>query len=175
MINRELFPTDSKATRILLKYNPPIDKVVECCAGNGDITRVLLAKGYSVWENDLYDKRCNSILDINYYKNVEYLAQYGHSLVTNPPFTLAWNLLESAIKYFKYIALYLSINFLEPTDDRWNGNIKEPNHIIILPRLSHTGDGLKDKKTCFWGVWNSDSHQTIRIISKEQFKIIGGV
>lgn len=169
-MSNEFYPTDSRATHLLIKYGdiPRNSNIVEACYGQGAIANELKELGYTIWSNELYYtfEKFDSRYNINSKTEMELLRKESKSdiLITNPPFSSAWNLLVNTLDLYKYIALYLPINFLEPTEERWNDNTCRPNRIIVMPRFSHTDDGQKDKKTCFWGIWGVTSN--IVIVSK---------
>jgi len=76
-------------------------------------------------------------------------------VVTNPPFSKAFEILKQMLPLAHGgVALLLRLSFLEPTYERgaWLAE-HPPDLIIVLPRMSFTGDGHTDSVTCAWMVW----------------------
>jgi hypothetical protein len=53
--------------------------------------------------------------------------------------------------------MLLRLSFLEPTRERgpWLA-ANPPDLVIVLPRISFTGDGKTDSVTCAWMIWDKD-------------------
>jgi hypothetical protein len=88
----------------------------------------------------------------------EALEELGGILwvVTNPPFNQAAQIVPIAHKHARHgIAMLLRLSYLEPTEDRgaWLNN-NPPTTLIVLPRISFTGNGKTDSVTCAWMVWD---------------------
>jgi hypothetical protein len=75
--------------------------------------------------------------------------------VTNPPFNKAIEILQYAFKYSTHgVAFFMRLSFLEPTKDRTPFLLAHPpTQIIVMPRVSFTGDGKTDSVTCAWFIW----------------------
>jgi hypothetical protein len=86
----DYFPTYHALTRLLLdklKFNKK-DIFLEPCAGNSDITKILMEYGYEiVMEIDINPKNENIIKDD--FLNNEYTFVYPDHIITNPPFKLS--------------------------------------------------------------------------------------
>jgi hypothetical protein len=56
------------------------------------------------------------------------------------------------------------MSYLEPVENRgvWL-NEHPPTTLIVLPRISFTGDGKTDNVTCAWMVWRKDPTALHRI------------
>ncbi len=81
-------------------------------------------------------------------------------VVTNPPFDRAIHVLAEAHNRARMgVAMLLRLSFLEPTDDpkktprAWFICPTPPDRLIVLPRISFTGDGKTDSVTCAWMIW----------------------
>lgn len=79
--------------------------------------------------------------------------------ITNPPFNKAIDILENALEFStKGVVLLLRLSFLEPTQRRKNLlSTNPPQKLIVLPRISFTGDGKRDSVTCAWMIWTKQT------------------
>lgn len=76
------------------------------------------------------------------------------AFVTNPPFNVAFDILKNLRRQAPFVALFLRLTFLEPTKDRGEYlAANPPDHLIVCPRVSFTGDSKTDSVTCAWMVW----------------------
>jgi hypothetical protein len=67
--------------------------------------------------------------------------------------------------------MLLRLSYLEPTEDRgaWL-NSHPPTDLIVLPRISFTGNGKTDSVTCAWIVWRKQCNtQRIAITGNPKF------
>lgn len=165
----DFYPTPAWATRELLTRINISGVVLEPCAGKGDITSVLIDdhRISDVWDNDLdYRHPVTSHHDAT---DPNYWHSHGCDyVVTNPPFNLAHKIVPMAVAKARIgVYMLLRLSYLEPCDGR-AGWLKAhpPNVLLVLPRISFTGDGKTDNMTCAWFGW--DKHrcgQTIEIVS----------
>jgi hypothetical protein len=158
---REFYPTPAWATHALLdRFGSTIpDPIIEPCCGQGHILNVLKKRGHTAAGFDIttgHDAR-----HVHLYNDFD-------AVITNPPFSLAFEILQTIFKARRrFVALLLRLSFLEPTYQREDLLAERPpNHLIILPRISFTGDGKTDSVTCAWMVWDlaARGEQTISII-----------
>jgi len=84
--------------------------------------------------------------------------------ITNPPWSTAPYILHYALKYFKNVALLLRISFLEPCKDRFE--LPPPSTLVVMNRISFTGDGKTDNVTAAWFIWSKDVKPGIFYASK---------
>jgi hypothetical protein len=99
---------------------------------------------------------------------------WSECVIMNPPFKYAMSFVQNAVDWFgqtktfidetgehqpitKYgsVAALLRLSFLEPTRERgpWLA-ANPPDLVIVLPRISFTGDGKTDSVTCAWMIWD---------------------
>lgn len=96
---------------------------------------------------------------------------WSHSVIMNPPFKHAMSFVRYAVqaygitktyydgdkksKVYGSVAALLRLSFLEPTKERgpWLAE-NPPDLVIVLPRISFTGDGKTDSVTCAWMIWD---------------------
>ena len=131
----DLYPTPPLATYILCKYSDVPQKVVEPCAGKGNITVELQRNGHEVISFDLHEYD-NTLVDINTGFDVLKLPkQEGFdALVTNPPYfkDLPRKILTKGLSEYKYVALFLRLTFLEGIKRHKLFENNKPSQIIFL-------------------------------------------
>lgn len=80
--------------------------------------------------------------------------------ITNPPFRCAIEILREAFPRCHSVAMLLRLSFLEPTALRAPFlRTNPPDLVIVLPRISFTGDGKTDSVTCAWMIWDSQAEE----------------
>jgi hypothetical protein len=175
----DFYPTPAWATDLLLQQAGLCgDLCAELCCGNNDITRQLRASGRfsRVLTNDL-DKTRDSDTHYDAARRMTYsrYADLGWAMpcwvVTNPPFNAAAQIVPLAYDFATIgIAMLLRLSFLEPVEDRgaWL-NEHPPTSMIVLPRISFTGDGKTDSVTCAWMVWEKSKTGTITVAENPKF------
>lgn len=169
----DFYPTPGWATLELLNRIPISGALLEPCVGGGDIAdpleeHVVHGGASRLRTNDL-DQRwvADSHDDAT-------RAAWWQSLgpldwvITNPPFLVADKILPLAVEYARHVAMLLRLSYLEPCNGRgaWLAAYP-PTDLIVLPRMSFTGDGKTDSVTCAWMVWREGrSEQTISIVPR---------
>lgn len=161
------YPTPAWATRILLDRLPALrGRVLECCSGKGDISNALAEReSVTVIENDL-DVRCASDFHIDAtdpraWQQMNQLAGPFDWVVSNPPFSLAPKIVPIAQRYAVHgMAMLLRLSYLEPCLDRvdWLMNHDAHGRVLVLPRISFTGNGKTDNVTAAWLIFGEVEH-----------------
>lgn len=175
----DFYPTPEWATRELLRHVPQIGGyILEPCVGDGAIARVIDGDNRVVYGSDIDPQMncsfCGDATRRDFWAGVRETMFEGRIdwVVTNPPFNVASQIVPLAYEHSdKGIAMLLRLSYLEPTEDRgaWL-NEHPPTGLIILPRISFTGDGKTDSVTCAWMVWDKQqSRQKIIIASNPKF------
>lgn len=152
----DFYPTEAWATDMLCKHVPFDGLILEPCNGAGDISGRLkqLLTDCTIATNDL-----NVAMPADSHGDASlpefWLTQDPDWVVTNPPFALAIQILKHAHRSAnRGVALLLRLTFLEPTTERavW---LKEhpPDKVIVMPRISFSGDGSTDSVTTAWFIW----------------------
>lgn len=166
----DFYPTPAGATKTLLKLYPGISGVVwECCTGAGDITNVLKeGSDRTVITNDIdqskdADYHVDLSTPIGWFALLQELPSPDW-IVTNPPFCHAPGMVPLAYEHAQIgIAMLLRLTFLEPCDNRIDFlSHHPPTKLIVLPRISFTGDGGTDSVCTAWMIW--DKRETGRDI-----------
>lgn len=174
----DFYPTPEFATQELLKSVEIMGGVLECCAGANDIARPLAGNARKIWTNDNdFDRHHPFHFDAaDKHGWMDFRRECGDMdwVVTNPPFNQAALIVPLAYSFAGIgIAMLLRLSFLEPVEDRgaWL-NKHPPTDLIVLPRISFTGNGKTDSVTCAWMVWRKGATQQ-RIVIAENPKFAG--
>lgn len=154
----DFYPTPRWATETLLAELPELAhaRALECCSGQGDLSEPLKRSGAAVITNDV-----NPHVDADFHLN----ARDPHAwkslpavdyVVTNPPFAEAMEILRHAYAHANVgVAFLLRLSFAEPTEERGIWLAEQPiSRLIVIPRISFTGDGKTDNVTTAWFVWH---------------------
>lgn len=161
--------TPSSAVDELLRVVDIRGRVLEPSSGDGAIARPLIAHGCEVLTNDL-NPAMPSLMhgdatDPAWWKKGKGVPW----VVGNPPFSLASTIVPLAFQHASEgVAMLLRLSWLEPCADRVDFLVKHPpTTLLVIPRISFTGDGKTDNVTCAWMVWSKRSAlQAIRIARK---------
>lgn len=167
----DFYPTPGWATHELLRHVDVGGAVLECCAGDLAIA-ANLPERCSVMTNDIDTARnCHMSFDAS--KPWPLVKGAVDWVITNPPFAFAPAIVPLAYEHATIgIAMLLRLSYLEPVENRgaWL-NEHPPTELIVLPRISFTGDGKTDNVTCAWFVWDKQSTgQKIVIAENPKFK-----
>jgi hypothetical protein len=163
--------TPASAT-LELQYLIPFHEswVLECCNGDGGISKVLNTAATKT--NDIDESLAADFhLDASLKSSWEQFTVGAHWVVSNPPFNQAAEIVPLAYDYAKVgIAMLLRLSFLEPTKNRGHWlNKNPPTQLIVLPRISFTGDGKTDNVTCAWMVWEKGKQGMIYVAKNAKF------
>jgi hypothetical protein len=161
-IANDFYPTPALLTKALLAYQKPVGSVLECCNGEGHISRVLSASGLNVHTDDITLADGNQSHDAT---NVSFWERWSKEnidwVITNPPYSLASQIIPLAFDTVANggIAMLLRLSYLEPCDDRADWLIQNNKHlrrlIVFNPRPSFRADTQKtDSVTSAWFIWS---------------------
>lgn len=173
---RDEYFTPEWATDVLLdRHAMKGDSVFECCVGDGAIARVLEKRfRYRVWMNDIIS---TGVMGQKWIRDASAESNWCDWrnfdwVITNPPFSLAPQIVPLAYKHAQIgIAMLLRLSYLEPVENRgaWL-NEHPPTKLIVLPRISFTGDGKTDSVCTAWMVWEKvPAQQSIIIAENPRF------
>jgi hypothetical protein len=131
----DLYRTPPIATYLLCKYSNPPKKIVEPCAGYGNIAVELIRNGHDVNCFDLnsYPEAMLSIKTGQSALDIPKQSDYD-GLITNPPYKNNFPklLTEKAIAEYDYTALLLRLTFLEGTRRKKLFDKFPPSEIIFF-------------------------------------------
>ena len=131
----DFYPTPPLATYVLCKYSDVPHKVVEPCAGRGNISIELIRNGHDVLSYDL-NEYPDCFVPIETGHDALTLAQpEGYTAyVTNPPYhkDLPRKILEKALENYEYIAFFVRLTFLEGMKRYKVFKENPPTQIIFL-------------------------------------------
>lgn len=131
----DLYETPPLATYILQKYVDVPHKVVEPCAGRGNIAIELKRHGHDI-----------AAFDLNAYENMHYPVKTGYdameldkqegydALVTNPPYfkDLPRKIAEKAVKEYDFVAFFIRLTYFEGQKRNKLFTNHPPSDIIFL-------------------------------------------
>lgn len=164
--------TPTSATEQLVKRVRLTGAVCEPCVGEHAIADVIRRESITrLITNDLDRKRTadhhEDAAHFVFWRKLEALGGIDW-VVTNPPFLVAVEILKYAQAHArKGVAMLLRLSILEPCDDRGEWLQEHPpTRLMVLPRISFTGDGKTDSVTLGWCVWQQDAKGTIDVVAK---------
>lgn len=167
----DFYPTPEFATETLLRHVPIAGTIFEPCVGDHAIARILERRG-KVITNDI-DPSHDSWFQLDAAAPKSWTDHF-HSLrsdwvVTNPPFNQAAHIVPLAYEHAREgAAMLLRLSYLEPVENRGTWlNEHPPTILIVLPRISFTGDGKTDNVTCAWMIWDKVVQLQSRVIIAE--------
>lgn len=155
---------------------PLLADVLEPCAGDGAISKVLARHGCRVWSNDIVDRGypLDSMYDLtrpaNWLAMLDEMGARGgcDAGITNLPFNLAFEIVPHAIKLVPIFACILRRTFDEPTKARCEWLAANPPYgQIVLPRWNYRsadGKGGGDSTTTAWFIWSRQRNELVRPI-----------
>jgi hypothetical protein len=163
----EWYPTPDPLTRFLLRHLPTkpsrVEQWLEPCVGDGAIVRVLRDHGYggavtndldTRWGADYHEDACAPTL---------YAQTAADLIVTNPPFTLAFPMLERFLAAAPVVAVFHRVTLMEPLKTPGPGQeffrAHPPTMVLHCPRFAHrrsqkTGDWSTDSAHSVWSIWD---------------------
>lgn len=161
--------TASWATSALLAEFPEIrgGLLVDPSAGDGRMAEALRPRFDEVLLNDL-DPSAPTDLHLDGADPAVYARGAAWS-VSNPPFVAAGDIVWAALRGGRSVAMLLRCTFGEPCQASHqaprNGRqwLKErpPTALLMLPRISFTGDGSTDSAPCWWFIWSPEMRPRI--------------
>jgi hypothetical protein len=147
------------------------DVLVEPCVGDGDIVKAFPDCWWYTCDIDT-TKNPKLIADMTnsfrWHDIKSRATTYKVGVITNPPFSHAYEFIAGALLIGCPVAALLRLSFLEPTKKRgmFLSN-NPPDLVIVLPRISFTGDGKTDSVTCAWMIWDKDiKDKGVRVSAK---------
>ena len=161
----DFYPTPSWATEKLLEQFPMAGVIGEPCTGAGDVANVLRRHG-EVWTNDIDRSHvADSYHDLADPDSWARLPDCDW-IVTNPPFNIAAAIVPAAHEKARLgVAMLLRLSYLEPCQNRaqWLAG-HPPTTLLVIPRISFTGDGKTDNCPTAWMIWDKQAGAKTEIV-----------
>lgn len=126
----DYYATDPKAVRLLLAEEHFTQSVLECCCGEGHISKELEKANYNVTSIDLYDRGYGEV------KDFFSLTNWGADIVSNPPYKNALEFVKHSLKIIpegNKVAFLLRLQFLEGKE-RGEFYKENPPKVIYVAR-----------------------------------------
>jgi hypothetical protein len=156
----DFYATPAWMVHSLLKNSyVPVGLITEPCAGNSAIANVLIDSGRLVEQHDKDPQFGHFVSDA---RTLRY-AGLSSAVITNPPYTHAFEIVKNAVEQKKWCAFLLRISFLEPTKKDPRGEWLEknpPTRIIVQPRHAFSGKN-SDMATVAWMIWDGRSSDIV--------------
>lgn len=160
-VPNDYYATDPKAVEMLLELEQFAPVIWEPACGEGHISKVLQAHGHEVISTDLIYRGFGDQEPLDFLK--ETLDDFDGDIITNPPYSLAQDFVQTAIdtvKVGRKVAMFLKIQFLEGKK-RFALFEKSPPRTVYVSRsrircgTNGNFDGFKNGSTlCYaWFVW----------------------
>ena len=149
----DFYETPPWQTRSLRKRIRITGSVLECCVGDGSLSKML--PDLDVTTNDIDQNReADFHLDATLADSWKSFPRVDW-VVTNPPFNAAMPMLRLAFNHAAFgVVFLLRLSFMEPTREREAWLYEHPpNRQIILPRWSYKQNGSTDSVTTAWFAW----------------------
>lgn len=155
--------TPHNAVRALLDHIGPLEpmRVLEPCAGGGAIAHVLREDGHDVMTVDVDPGA--PVLCHGDALRMQWAAGGYDAVITNPPFLCNGRHAADWVRTFNpvgasFSAYLLRLSFIEPCFKGLSARTdlvidRPPSDVLVLPRISFTGDGKTDSVTCAWFIW----------------------
>ena len=145
------------------------NRIWECACGNGNLSKLLVSKGYKVLSTDLFDRGygIGNIDFLTFSNDIYKDFSLTSDILTNPPYKYAQKFVEQAINILAngyYCIMYLKIQFLEGKERRKLFNKYPPKYVYVnSSRQTCYINGDMSKKmssaSCYcWYIWQKGFH-----------------
>ncbi len=160
----DYYATEPKAVELLMKEEKFHPYIWECACGEGHISEVLKAHGYSVKSSDLYDRGYEGTETIDFLKvtKEDIKNDVSRDIITNPPYKYAKEFVEHALDISMdgaKVAMFLKLTFLESKARQELFEKYPPKTIYVFRnRVDCWKNGVEPDKpikaVCYaWYVW----------------------
>ncbi len=125
-IEADFYPTPKDAFLPLMPYLPQDGQIWEPAFGDGRLVRWMLEAGIDAWGTDLTNPEfpVNFILD----------ATPRYCVLTNPPFSCAFEFCQNAVAHSQHVFMLLRLAFLASMDRRAWFRKHEPSCLFVLSK-----------------------------------------
>ena len=171
---RDVRYTPAWCTELLLeRVRVPQGTILDPCAGDGAILRVLRDHGYSVESVEIREEEAEGLAKLGTVLVGDWcklsvslqaqavLSQWPPVIVTNPPYSIGAEFMGACLAMRPvFCAALLRLNHLGSGSWRNFWQRRPPTGLLIMGsrRPSFTGDGKTDASEYVWVVWDRLSH-----------------
>ena len=159
----DYYATALRAVELLLEKEIFSNSIWEPACGEGHISKVLEAHGYSVESTDLID-RGYGLGDQDFLKR-PYFTSFNGDIITNPPYKYAKEFVEKAIDVVapgRKVAMFLKLTFLEGQGRRELFRKYSPKTVYVSSarlQCGKNGDFSGTSMVAYaWFVWQKGYH-----------------
>lgn len=147
----DFYETPYSLTRLLLKNEKINGSILEPACGNGAIVKVLNEYGFN---------------SVNYDKEKDFFTEKGFFdwIITNPPYSLAFEFIKKAKTCTNNIAMLLPLSYLHGKkryDEIYKDTVFRLHKVYVFTRYPMLGDALREDgkhntgmMVYAWFVWN---------------------
>lgn len=148
---RDFYATPEEAFKPLIPFLPKEWSYWEPACGDGRLIRWMREEGLNADGADLEPA-------VDGYPKVDFLKDetFRDCIISNPPFSLAHEFCDHAIKHSNHVFMLLRLNFLASLKRRDWFKENEPTALFVLSkRPSFTNNGKTDATDYAWIMWHS--------------------
>lgn len=150
----DFYPTPRETIALLLKNHIIKYPVLEPCAGEGAIVR-MLNSNFMIYKNDIDTKFDNPYhIDAGKQWHPDWINV--KTVITNPPFNIALNVIQNALNNVEVgseVIMLLRLNFLGSQERKPFFNENPPKEIFVLSKRPKFYNGKTDSIEYAWFVW----------------------
>lgn len=166
------YPTPSwTVDRLLEEYSIDAQLVVEPAAGSGSLVRAFQARCVGTYWRavDIMEEHrealasvCDDVLIGDYLEN----PCDCDAIIGNPPYKLARQFVEKAIREAPVVVFLLRLGFLSSAKRCDLLRLHTPSVYVLPNRPSYTGTGKTDQYDYAWFAWDESDDPIVRILNK---------
>ena len=152
----DYYATEPLAVEKLLEKESFNNKILEPCCGEGHISEVLIANGYDVASEDLFDRNYGQVRDFFHRDS------WDGDIITNPPYRNALDFVKHSLNIVEdgsRVAMLLKIQFLEGQERYKFYQDNPPEKVYVFSKrtlCAKNGDFEKypSSAVCYaWYIW----------------------
>lgn len=162
-------PKDVEELVSLLSLNNKSYTILEPCAGNGHIAKVLAKYGHTVITNDIVERDFKLDHVVDFLNETIPLQTKPQMVVTNPPFKYAKEFIEKSLEYADIVIVIARLDLLE-SKKRKELNQNHLKHVFVhtdRARFAKNGDDsmfeLGTAMSTGWFVYTKNKPEVARI------------
>lgn len=181
---REQYYTPEPCTRALLSHmGMEPSEVLEPCAGDGWISRVLEEKGHNTTTADVDPDAPVDMPGRDFFGTMYDVFQSPRCIITNPPWSDAALFVRRALELTPNVAMLLRLTFFEPCSDETKPKSYRPDLVkshrshLVLPRVSfYRGKSGTDSVCPAWFIWGFDwlDMEPWDVVTERQYQEFAG-